>query len=46
MATTTEDFSSDFGDTNFSLLNIISNLDDEINGDDFLRKWKRIGWLR
>ena len=38
MATTTEDFSFGFGHTKFSLVNIMSNLDDEINGDDFFEK--------
>ena len=38
MATTTEDSSSGFGDKNFSLVNIMSNRDDEINGDDFFEE--------
>ena len=38
MVTTTEDFSFGFGHTNFSPVNFMSNLDDEINGDDFFEE--------
>ena len=38
MATTAQDFSSSFEDTNFTLVHISSNIDDDINGEDFFQE--------